>query len=700
MILFLDWETTFQIDEKKRTDPSPYNPKNYLVSGGLTADTDKFVWYYCFKHNEQGPDPFAFEDIQAQLDKVTLLVAHNARFELAWLRAAGFKYDGPVADTMIRSYVIARGQKLGMSLEECCIRYNVALKKSALVEDYLKKGIGFEAMPWETVQEYGIGDVQSLKELYYAQLKVLEESPHLWPTINLMEEMCACLCSIEENGICIDLKELDRLEKEFKVELAEHKEVLQKIIFQVMGDTPINLDSPQQLSELIYSRKVTDKETWKKVFNLGTEIRGSVVKTKYKPRMGNTEFVKYIQLYTNIIYKTKAEHCTLCEGKGNIQRIRKDGHPFVKPSSCPNCHGAGYVLIPLKEIAGLRFIPRGPQDAAIGGFSTDKETLERLAETAKSDIAREFVNRSKRINAVSNYIDTVIAGIRRGIRQGNILHAQFLQCVTATGRLAGRDPNTTNIPRGQTFPIKRAFISRFEGGYIIEGDFKQLEFRAAGELSGNKQILEDILNNVDIHTETSKVVGLNRQDSKPHSFAPLFGATPNGKSENVAKYYEFFIKKYDLNTWHQEWFTEVLNTGGYKLPSGREFVFPNTKRLKNGEVTNSTIIKNYRIQSWATADLAQIALVKTCKLFKEYNLKSCVILTVHDSIEIDAHPDEIDICIELLLQGMNSLKEECKRRYNYNLTVPLEAEISKGKNWLEQILVKTKGSLDEVPMAI
>jgi len=269
MNLFLDLETTFQTDEKGRTDPSPYIKENYLVSAGYSEEY-KDPLYKFFKHNDLQNTTLESEKtvLQYHLSKTTLLIAHNAKFELAWLRACGFHYSGKIACTQIREYVLARGQKLPVNLKESCIRNNVYQKKSELVEDYLKQGIGFEAMPWETVQTYGIADVKALRALYYNQLERLNAAPYLWPTVHLMEEFCRCLVEIEENGIKIDVAELDRLEIEYKQQLETLTSELQAIVEQVMGATPVSLSSPEQLSNLIYSRRVIDKHKWKELFSI------------------------------------------------------------------------------------------------------------------------------------------------------------------------------------------------------------------------------------------------------------------------------------------------------------------------------------------------------------------------------------------------------------------------------------------------
>ena len=101
MITVVDVETTFQVNGK-RPDPSPFNSSNQLVSIGINDE------YYCFFHNEN--KDFNVRDnhksVQNILDKATLLIGHNLKFDLTWLLECGFKYSGRVYDTMVGEYVI------------------------------------------------------------------------------------------------------------------------------------------------------------------------------------------------------------------------------------------------------------------------------------------------------------------------------------------------------------------------------------------------------------------------------------------------------------------------------------------------------------------------------------------------------------------------------------------------------------------
>lgn len=166
--LVVDVETTSQPKEKG-FDPTPYHPKNYLVSAGLRGeDVDG---YWCVKHDEEPPTQGYFAHIQGLLDKTQLLVAHNMKFDLSWLLECGFKYDGAVWDTMICEFVLARSVRTPLNLSACCERRGIETKKSDLTYFYLKKGIGFEAMPWDVVKEYGIQDVDITWFLFKDQYK-------------------------------------------------------------------------------------------------------------------------------------------------------------------------------------------------------------------------------------------------------------------------------------------------------------------------------------------------------------------------------------------------------------------------------------------------------------------------------------------------------------------------------------------------
>ena len=103
----------------------------------------------------------------------------------------------------------------------------------------------------------------------------------LLPTLRLSLEMTETLTEIERNGLKINLDTLNQIETEFQAELEELEIRLNDMAREAMGDTPINLASPDDRSVLLYSRRVVDKKEWSRIFNLGHEMRGATMKPKH-----------------------------------------------------------------------------------------------------------------------------------------------------------------------------------------------------------------------------------------------------------------------------------------------------------------------------------------------------------------------------------------------------------------------------------
>jgi DNA polymerase-1 len=244
-----------------------------------------------------------------------------------------------------------------------------------------------------------------------------------------------------------------------------------------------------------------------------------------------------------------------------------------------------------------------------------------------------------------------------------------------------------NMPRGGTFPVKKVFVSRFNGGKIMEADFAQLEFRAAAYLSQDGVAIEEVSTGFDVHAYTAKVITdagqpTSRQDAKAHTFAPLYGATGFGRTKAEAEYYTHFTQKYQgVADWHSRLAKEAIDTGKITTPSGREFSFPDVVRNSRGRVINFTQIKNYPVQSFATADIVPLALLHIDKLLDD--MHSCVVNTVHDSIVIDVHPDEERRVINIIHQTNEELPNLITIRWGLVFNVPLLLEAKIGPNWLD-----------------
>ena len=670
MKLVLDVENTVTEREGK-LHLDPFEPDNSLIMVG--ALTDNGV-EYLYRMDE---DASYFNKIQELLDKTTVLIGHNIVHDLMWLWESNFKYNGDVFDTMLGEYVLQRGQKQALSLEMCAERYNLDTKKQDTLKEYFKQGMGVDEIPPDELSSYLSSDLHATKELYNEITNKLstEEYSGLTNTVNLTNRVALTLANIYRNGFRVDVAKLSNVKEEFTKEKKEIEEFLQAEVRDFMGDTPINLNSPEQLSWLIYSRKPKDKQQWTVMLS---------------PHMHIEDYKAKVKEHSSVLYKTKAIRCQKCDGKGKIRKIRKDGTPFAKENRCPTCNALGYLFIPTKEIAGMKFTAPNSKWISAHGWSTSKGNLELLKSIARQKgmkKAETFLSKAIRLSALDSYLSSFIDGIDNNLKSDNLLHVRLLQHRTATGRFSGADPNMQNMPRGGTFPVKKVFVSRWVDGKILEADFAQLEFRTAAYLSQDEVAMKEIENGFDVHSYTAKVITeggqkISRQEAKAHTFAPLYGATGFGRTKAEATYYEQFTEKYrGIGLWHTRLAKEAVTTGKIKTPSGREFSFPNVRRLGNGKVSYFTQIKNYPVQSFATADIVPLVLVKISERLE--NMQSCIVNSVHDSIVIDVHPDEKDAVLKIMRDINKNLKNIVDNHFNIDFNVPLLLESKIGNNWLD-----------------
>ena len=673
MITVVDVETSFQKTPNGGTDPLPFNPKNILVSVGINDE------YYFTNHSER-VDEGCYHKIQSILDQTTLLIGHNIKFDLTWLLEAGFKYNGRVYDTMIGEYVLNRGIRKSLTLEMCCRRRRIGSKDDR-IKEFMDRGVSFENIPKDIVEEYGRIDVEITRKLFDSQMDDLrlEKNRGLLRTIKMMNEFLLVLTNMERNGIHVNLTTLESVEKQYRAEFSYLRQKIDKIVYEKMGDTKINLASPEQLSWLIYSKKPKDKEVWCKLFNIGIDKQTN--KNKKRPQFSRIKFRELVRNNTEMIHKTTAEQCGSCKGKGVIKKIKVDGTPYKKYTKCSECDGDGYTYSQLAKIAGFNQRPRSVYDTAEAGFRTDRITLSKIVGEAEGEL-KEFIDAVIRHNSIDTYLHTFVNGIKSFTNENSMLHPKFMQAVTATARLSSRDPNFQNQPRGGTFPIRKVVDSRFEGGSILEVDFAQLEFRTAVFLAQDKQGMEDIKNKIDVHQYTAEIIGVSRQDAKAHTFKPLYGGTTGTEEEK--RYYRKFAEKYKgIAAWHQQLQTEAIKLKRLKLPTGREYAFPYAERMPWGGSSYSTQIKNYPVQGFATADIVPLACIKIYELMKEQKVKSLLINTVHDSIVADVYPGEEAVMSKIFRQGTASVIPALKEYYGINFNVPLDTELKMGYNWLD-----------------
>ena len=680
MKLVLDVENTvIKRDGKLHLDP--FEPSNSLVMVGVYPD-DGEPEVYTFDHVEYVEHMHErkahVERIQDLLDKCTVLIGHNIGHDLQWLWACGFSYEGPVWDTMLAEYVMQRGVKEPLSLEAVAERRDLEFKKQDTLKQYMKQGVAINQIPHVELSEYLVGDLRTTMSLYFEQQLDLREEMNrvLLPTIDLTMETAVLLTKIYKNGFTVDPVALKDVQEEFEKEKQQLIKDLNTQVLHLMGDTPINLNSPEQMSWVIYSRKPKDKTQWANSFD---------------PRMKPEEFKRFVNGSSSVIRKTRAAKCSECKGTGGYYKTKVNGQSFKNMTKCPTCNATGFVYKPTTEVAGLKFTPSSTKWHSANGFSTNKEVLRILEGVARQrgyDDAATFLSNLSRLSAVDTYLSSFIGGISMYKKEDGLLHVRLTQHMTSTGRFSGRDPNMQNMPRGGTFPVKKVFVSRWNGGKIMEADFAQLEFRVAAFLSQDETAIKEVTEGFDVHSYTAQVISeagqaTSRQEAKAHTFAPLYGATGFGRTPAEAAYYTHFTEKYKgIARWHRELAKEVLSTRKIRTPSGREFSFKDVVRRRDGTVTNFTAIKNYPVQSFATADIVPAVLIEIDK--KLAPLQSMIVNSVHDSIVIDVHPDEKRLIVQTIAEINSELTNIINNKFNINFNVPLLLEAKMGVNWLAQ----------------
>ena len=154
------------------------------------------------------------------------------------------------------------------------------------------------------------------------------EGKTLDKVLDVSNKVCKSLAKMYMRGFAIDKDVLEEVKQDFETELSEIEDRLQSQVKRLMGDTPINLNSPEQVSQVIFSRILKNKKEWILAFDNVED---------------KDDFRKIVRDNSYLMVKTKASICHTCKGKGRVHKIKKDGTPFAKPSRCPDCDTRGYL---------------------------------------------------------------------------------------------------------------------------------------------------------------------------------------------------------------------------------------------------------------------------------------------------------------------------------------------------------------------
>lgn len=322
-----------------------------------------------------------------------------------------------------------------------------------------------------------------------------------------------------------------------------------------------------------------------------------------------------------------------------------------------------------------------------GQYVTSEEVLQQLKN--KAPIVSNILAYRGLKKLLGTYVDALPKLINP--RTGHI-HTSFNQTVTATGRLSSSDPNLQNIPvRGEDGKdIRRCFIPE-PGCLFFSADYSQIELRVMAHLSNDANMIEAFREGHDIHTATAAKIYKESLDSvtrdqrtkaKRANFGIIYGITMFGLAQNLdierseaKQLIDGYFATYPQVHEYMEQSKEMARKNGYA-----ETFFHRRRYLPDINSHNATVRNfaernaiNAPIQGSA-ADIIKVAMVRIYSRFKRENIRSKMILQVHDELNFSVLPEEKDLVERIVIEEMQNA---------YALRVPLIADCGWGKNWLE-----------------
>lgn len=323
-----------------------------------------------------------------------------------------------------------------------------------------------------------------------------------------------------------------------------------------------------------------------------------------------------------------------------------------------------------------------------GQYMTGEEVLSKLE--SEHEIASLILDFRELQKLKSTYVDALPALISP--KTGRI-HTSFMQAVTATGRLSSKDPNLQNIPirtvRGRE--IRKAFIPRDENYLILSADYSQIELRIMAAFSKDESMLDAFNNGLDVHKATAakvfhvpleEVTSDMRRKAKTVNFGIIYGVSAFGLAAQLAISRteakeiidQYFVEFPKVKTFMDQSITDARENGYVETVLGRRRYLRDilsANMNERGFAERNAI--NAPIQGSA-ADMIKVAMIQIQDFLEKENLKSKMILTVHDELVFDAHKDEVDY----LKTQINKIMCEAM-----DLGVAMETGIGVGENWLE-----------------
>lgn len=322
------------------------------------------------------------------------------------------------------------------------------------------------------------------------------------------------------------------------------------------------------------------------------------------------------------------------------------------------------------------------------GYSTNAEVLERLQDK------HPIINKIIEYRQVSKLKSTYIDGLRNVINEktGRI-HSKFNQTITTTGRISSTEPNLQNIPirTEEGRKIRKLFVAKDSHHKLVDADYSQIELRVLAHISGDEKLQKAFFEEADIHSKTaSEVFGVSfdevtpemRSRAKAVNFGIIYGISDYGLARDLKitrkeakKYIDSYLENYPKVKEYMDDIVELGKKQGYveTILHRRRYIPELKSRNFNIRGFGERVALNTPIQGSA-ADIIKVAMVEVYRELKKRNLKSKLILQIHDELIIETAEDELEEVKKLLKEIMEKAVK---------LDVPLEVEMETGDSWYD-----------------
>ena len=319
------------------------------------------------------------------------------------------------------------------------------------------------------------------------------------------------------------------------------------------------------------------------------------------------------------------------------------------------------------------------------GYSTSVDILNKL-----KDI-HPIIDKVLKYRTLSKLYSTYIIGLQDQVFIDGKIHTIYNQALTQTGRLSSTDPNLQNIPvktpEGKL--IRKAFVPEYD--YLVSFDYSQIELRVLAHLAGVKSLIKAFNEDKDIHRHTAseifrvpeeQVDSTMRRNAKAVNFGIIYGMSDFGLAEQVGVSVgeaREFIKRYFENypeiKLYMDSNIDFCKKNGYvtTMLNRKRFIREINEKNYMRQEFGKRLAMNSPIQGSA-ADIIKVAMIKVDELLKKHQLKSKMILQVHDELIFDVYQEELQEVMEIVAKGMTTA---------IKMDVELKAEGSYAVNWYE-----------------